>query len=170
MGGQRAEKVGKGWTETLSPRILPLLPVSQSLLFDAFISWSTYFSTQPVKRVESQNSLTHWEEPLHSEEIAFQLPGKAGPQRCGWCLSGLQYMLDNPNLFLWRFQTVFSFVAQGKGRVKTHSLCLWGFTVKYSESRMTQLHLFYFLVTRETRRKNLQRCFHAIKRKNPHSL
>lgn len=30
---------------------------------------------------------------------------------------------------------------------------------------MTQLHLFYFLVTRETRRKNLQWSFHEIKRK-----
>lgn len=57
---------------------------------------------------------------------------------------------------------IFSFIAQGRERVKTHSLCLWGFVVKYSKSRMTQLHLFYFLVTRETRRKNLQCCFHEI--------
>ena len=114
------------------------------------------FSKQPVKADEFQNSLTHWEEPLRSEAIAFQLPGKAGPRRGSWCLCGPQYMLDNPKLSLWRCQKIFGFVAQGSKRVKTHGLCLWGCVVKYSESRMTQLHLFYFLVTRETRRKNLQ--------------
>lgn len=37
-----------------------------------------------------------------------------------------------------------SFLAQGRERVKTHTLCLWRSVVKPSESRMTQLHLFYF--------------------------
>lgn len=38
------------------------------------------FSIKPVKTFESQGLPNQWEEPLHSEAIAFQLPGEAGPR------------------------------------------------------------------------------------------
>lgn len=60
----------------------------------------------------------------------------------------------------------FSCTAHGSERVKNAHF--WVFMMKYSKSKMTQLHLFYFLVTRETRRKNLQWCFHEIRRKKSH--